>query len=87
VDNLACDDVHRLFERLFPDRFALARASGWSLDEIAEIDAYRGSPYVQCYPARSRILAALPDWAQARFVETDGYPFAQCCPLLVVEFP
>jgi SAM-dependent methyltransferase len=86
--NVASEALFDSFERLFPDREALSRASGWSLEEIAEIDAYRGSIYIHCYPSRSRLLALVPDWMRgASFVETDGYPLAERCPLLVLDFP
>lgn len=86
--NIASEALFKTFERLFPDRAALSRASGWSLGEIAEIDAYRGSGYVHCYPSRSELLAVVPDWMNAAgFVETENYPLAERCPLLVLDFP
>ena len=86
--NVASETLFDAFERLFPDRAALARASGWSLDQIAEIDAYHGSCYIHCYPSRGQLLAVIPDWMRgASFVETDGYPLAERCPLLVLDFP
>jgi SAM-dependent methyltransferase len=88
LQNMPCDSVFRCFQTLFPDRQELAEASGWSLDEIAEIDAYDGSPYVQCYPRRSELMGIMPSWiAQASFAETEGYPLAERCPLLVIDFP
>ena len=86
--NVSSEALHTSFERLFPDRHQLARASGWSLEAIAEIDAYRGSAYLHCYPSRSQLLRVVPSWMRAAaFVETDGYPLAERCPLLVLDFP
>ena len=52
------------------------------------MDAYEGSGYIHCYPSRRRMMDLLPDWAAgARFVETEGYPLAERCPLFVVDFP
>ncbi len=73
------------FERCFPDRAALARASGWTAEEIGRIDSYAGSETLHAYPDRTRILAGLP-WP-GRFVEADGYELAERCPLLVVDVP
>jgi SAM-dependent methyltransferase len=88
VMNIQSDRLFRMFEELFPDREHLSRASGWSVQAIAEIDAYRGSEYVHCYPSRSQLMALVPGWmAGARFVETLGYPLAERCPLLVLDFP
>ncbi len=77
------------FEQIFPDRAALSDASGWSLDCIAEIDAYAGSGYIHCYPTRAELSALLDVYwpAPFRFVETTGYPSADLCPLLVLERP
>lgn len=82
----------RLFERfeaLLPDRATLSAATGWPLDTIAEIDAYRGSGYVHCYPTRAELTAMAESWwpAPARFIETAGYPLANHCPLLLLERP
>ncbi len=81
--------LHERFEALFPDRAALVEASGWNLDTIAEIDAYRGSGYIHCYPSRSEIAAMLDLWWPARhhFIDTSGYPLADHCPLLVLDRP
>lgn len=81
--------LHERFEALVPDRAMLSAATGWSLDEIAEIDAYRGSGYVHCYPGRAELTALLDrHWpAPSCFVETSGYPLADHCPLLVLERP
>lgn len=79
----------RLFERFgqcFPDRAALAEAAGWSLETIAEIDAYAGSAYIHCYPTRAELAGLLADWpGRWRFEETMGYPLADHCPLLVID--
>ena len=88
LPNIESGQLHIGFERLFPDRAALIAASGWSAETIAEIDAYRGSGSLHCYPSRSQLLDLVPGWARdARFVETDGYPLAERCPLLVVDLP
>lgn len=81
--------LYERFEDLFPDRAALAAASGWSLDTIAEIDAYEGSTYIHCYPSRAELTALLDHWwpAPHRFIETSGYPIADHCPLLILERP
>ncbi|AHE57287.1 class I SAM-dependent methyltransferase [Sphingomonas sanxanigenens] len=88
LPNISSAHLFARFEALFPDRMALAQASGWSLATIAEFDAYRGSRYVHCYPSRDAVLALVPGWAQApHFVETSGYPLAERCPLLVIDLP
>ena len=77
------------FQAMFPDRAALSAASGWSAAAIAEFDAYDGSTYLHAYPKRSELAALLSaHWPGPwRFVETQGYPLAQLCPLLVLDRP
>jgi SAM-dependent methyltransferase len=77
---------NRFIER-FPDRTALASASGWTLDAIAEIDAYHGSSYIHCYPSRTELADLLTaHWPGSfAFAETSGYPIADHCPLLLLD--
>jgi SAM-dependent methyltransferase len=84
---IRCGRIFETFTRLFPDRAELSRASGWSLDQIAEIDAYRGRPSILSYPTRSQLLAlAAERGLRASFVESSGYALAERCPLLVLDF-
>ena len=85
--NVTSDRLFERFEALFPDRAALSRASGWSPATIAEMDAYRGSPYVHSYPSRSELLAvASAPGRGIRFAPSGGYPLAERCPLMVIDF-
>jgi SAM-dependent methyltransferase len=85
---VTCDHIHRVFQGVFPDRRALTAISGWSLDEIAEIDAYRDRPSILSYPSRSQLgRIAAESGLPSRFVECDGYPLAERCPLFVLDFP
>jgi SAM-dependent methyltransferase len=84
--NIAVVRIHEAFERLFPDRPALARATGWSLAQIAEIDAYRNSPARFSFPTAERMLGALPpEFVEGRFVAAGDYELAERCPLLTAE--
>jgi SAM-dependent methyltransferase len=85
--NVRSEQLFDHFQALFPDRAALTRAAGWDPAAVAEVDAYQGSPYIHCYPSRRQLTELMPDWARPRFEETDGYPLAERCPLLVVDFP
>lgn len=83
------ETLYNRFVERFPDREALAAASGWALDTITEIDAYHGSSYIHCYPSRHELgdlLAA--HWpGRFAFAETAGYPIADHCPLLLLDRP
>ena len=86
IATVACAELHDEFEKLFPDREALARCSGWTLATIAEMDAYRESASILSFAKRTQLEAILPPWIKEhRFVETSGYPSAELCPLLVID--
>ena len=80
--NVAMTSVWLAFERLFPDRGHLSRATGWSLAVIAEIDDYQHSPHVKSFPTRAQIQDLFP---AARLVESGTYELAERCPLLVID--
>lgn len=75
------------FDRHFPDRPALARATGWTPADIATMDAYAGGQGPLSYPTRAGIIDTLPPGTRCRFVDTEGYPMAERCPLLIADFP
>jgi SAM-dependent methyltransferase len=82
IPNIAYRAIWEAFEASFPDRVALARATGWTIDMISEIDDYRGSMLTKSFPTRAELLAAVPG---GRLIETAGYELADCCPLLLVD--
>ena len=85
---IVCARIFDIFTRLFPDRQALSRASGWSLGQIAEIDAYRDSSSILSYPSRAELLAVTAERdLSAVFVECGDYALAERCPLIVLDFP
>lgn len=85
---VTCARIFDTFTHLFPDREALSRASGWSLGQIAEIDAYRGSLSILSYPSRAQLLAVAAERdLSAAFVECGDYALAERCPLIVLDFP
>ena len=83
--NIRVVDVHSVFDRFLPDRKRLAKATGWSDEDIATIDLYRGSPARYSYPT----LAQLRHVFAQRFNETGlrygSYELAERCPILTLE--
>jgi SAM-dependent methyltransferase len=78
--------VHQIFTERFPDPGALLRATGWSSEDLAEMEAYRGQEVVLCFPTRPALLAALaPAFVNARFVPSGRYALAERCPLLIAD--
>ncbi len=79
--------IHEVFEREFGDRTTLSIASGWSLDEIAEIDHYARQDSVFSFPTRHQLLAALPrKLSNPRFAASGSYELSERCPILLAEF-
>src|SRR5579862_772876 len=58
--NVRVEAIREAFDREFPDRPGLARASGWGMDEIATIDFYKGSAEVYSFPTLAQFRAAMP---------------------------
>lgn len=73
------------FDAMFPNRSALAGATGWPLAEIDTIDVYRGSQDVYVFPTRTELIASAPRGFTIKFEECGGYDLAECCPLMVME--
>jgi SAM-dependent methyltransferase len=86
VPNIAVTTILQAFNRTFPDRPALRRATGWTDDDIAQVDAYERMPDVFSFPTMSQLLAVVPDaFVQRRSVAVGNYELAERCPLLVLE--
>lgn len=79
---VAVAEILELFERLSPDRAALARRTGWPMPEIDTIEVYRGSQIRYVFPARAEWIAALPAGVRADFLPAGDYDLAACCPIL-----
>jgi SAM-dependent methyltransferase len=78
--------IREVFDRDFPDRNALSRCSGWSLDDIATIDLYENSADVYCFPTEQQFASVVPSaFAPIRFLPVGTYELAERCPLLVTE--
>jgi hypothetical protein len=85
--NVPVAEIRRIFEREFPDRQALGNASGWSTEDIAEIDAYADRKTIYTFPTRDELLAACPrTFANPQFVASGTYELAERCPIFVADF-
>ena len=77
-------DILAAFNAMFPDRAQLASMTGWDADEIDTLDAYVGAWHSLCFPTRELLQAlGAGQFASFRIVESDGYPLAERCPLIV----
>lgn len=79
-------ELATLFDKLFPDRKALAEKTGWPRDEIDRIDGMRSATYCVGFPPRSMLGdMAAQIFTHVEFAESEGYPLAELCPVLVLK--
>jgi SAM-dependent methyltransferase len=72
------------FNRMFPDRTALAARTGWSQDDIATLDAYVGADHSLGFPSLSAFLRDFErHFRKVCVVRASGYPLAERCPTVI----
>jgi hypothetical protein len=83
--NIAVTEIRDNFDRMFYDRRALADATGWPMEDIETIDAYKNSADIYCFPTIGQYRSAIPDsFHNVRVVHAGTYELAERCPLLVM---
>ncbi|MCA9629839.1 MAG: hypothetical protein KC766_19340 [Myxococcales bacterium] len=72
--------------RRLPDLPALARRTGWPLEDVQTIHVYENSPETYSFPSQDEFLevARAAGW-EGRFRAVVGYELAERCPLLVLS--
>lgn len=81
---VAVKDILDAFNAMFPDRAELASVTGWDRSAIDTLDAYVGAWHSLCFPTRKAVQElGNGRFASCRFVESEGYPLAERCPLIV----
>jgi hypothetical protein len=87
IVNIPVVEILALFNRLFPDREALGRATGWTPEEIATLDFYRGTADVLSFPTMAQIRVTVPaGFSEPLLLSSGDYPLAERCPLVVMEW-
>jgi SAM-dependent methyltransferase len=72
------------FNQIFPDRNWLATTTGWTLEEIATLDAFEGADHATCFRTLPEILdRGAQIFKAARIVESRNYPLAELCPIVI----
>jgi hypothetical protein len=85
--DLRVTELHQTFERQYPDRAALAHATGWPIEDIDGIDAYAQNSAIYSFPRADEVLAAVPNaFPGAHFISSGQYELAECCPILIADF-
>lgn len=78
--------IKTAFDRLFPDRAALAAAAHWESEDIDTIDVYAGSSAVYSFPTLAEVRATVPaSLGDMQVVPAGTYPLAERCPLLLLR--
>lgn len=85
--NVLVRTIFEMFEALFPDRAALANESGWSMETIVEIDAYRDSAAIYSFPTADELLSTAQCLSNPRLAPAGTYELAECCPIFVADVP
>ncbi len=83
--NVRVSDILAAFDAIAPDRAALADRTGWPLDTIGTIDAYRGSPAVYAFPTVAEQLEALAVTLASVTTHTPTYELGDRCPTIVLR--
>lgn len=81
--SVAVVDIRSAFERLFPDRKRLAGITGWPLQVIDTIDAYRGVATRYSFPTLAAIRAAAAPLFEVGEVRYGRYELAERCPTVL----
>lgn len=63
----------------------LAQATGWPIEAIATMDAYRDSEAIYTFPSMNELIEAVAPWLACMHHETGSYELAERCPLLCFE--
>ncbi len=82
--NVPVELMVEFFDVHWPDREALAAATGWDLESInITMDAYRGSQSYTAFPTDEEWLSVVPEHAcNVELIPTYGYELAENFPIL-----
>ena len=79
------DDVWTFVNNLEPDRARLAARLGWNADQLAAIDAYRGSTTSYHWRSPSDVVATLGSKFGVDSIESPNYLLGDRCPTLALR--
>ena len=84
--NVSAPAILDAFNRCFPDRGALRRATGWSDEDLADIDVLAHVPGGFSFPSVAQLHAILPvALGRTSLLGSGAYELAERCPLIVAE--
>ncbi len=77
------DDAWRTCDKHFGEHARLADPTGWPIDEISTIDAYRGSSASYHFPSVREMIDVFEDGFECVYEKRASYELAERCPVLV----
>ena len=78
-------DVHRYWAQSRIDPRHLAQATGWDVEVIRMLDAYRDCPTVHVFPTLMEFRAVLGEYFEERSCSFATYPIAERCPVFALK--
>lgn len=76
------DDVWRTVNERFDNRVRLTELTGWPIEEISTIDAYRGSQARYHFPTAAEMVDVLAGAFECVIEKRGTYELAERCPIL-----
>lgn len=84
--NIEVVKIRDAFDRKFPARADIAKATGWDPKDIDTIDVYEGSSEVYSFPTFAQFCSVIPDtFTNVHQVPSGTYELAERCPLVVMD--
>lgn len=83
--NLCVAETCATFDRLIPDRTALAAVTGWTTDEIETIDLYRNSEARYSFATLEQVRGTIPPTLRETGLLQGAYELAERCPVLMLS--
>lgn len=84
--NVSTQSIAEAFDLCFPDRRVLLRSTGWSHEDLYEVDALVHAPGRVSFPTATQLLEVVPaSLGRASLSACGTYALAERCPLLVVD--
>jgi SAM-dependent methyltransferase len=84
--NVAAPSIADAFNRCFPDRAALGRATGWSDEDLEEMDGLADVRGSYSFPTSTQLLDVMPpSFGEVALRSSGTYELADRCPLLVAD--
>lgn len=83
--NVRTTDIYACRKRLLPDDERLAAATGWNMDEIGTINAYRDATIFFSFPTLAELRRSYAATFDEISAACGSYELAECCPILALR--